>query len=40
VTPRSQAGRLIKLVNEIDSTSFVSVDDTRQVYRGYLGQRK
>lgn len=40
VTPRSQAGRLIKLVDEIDSTSFVTIDDTRQVYRGYIGQRK
>jgi len=35
VAPRKQVADIMALVNEIDETSFVTVDETRQVVRGY-----
>lgn len=35
VAPRKQADGMLHLVNEIDPTAFVTVDDTRRVVRGY-----
>ena len=36
VAPRRRAKRIIQLVDEVDATSFVTVEDARQVKRGYL----
>jgi uncharacterized protein YebE (UPF0316 family) len=35
VTPRKQVADIICLVNEVDATSFVTVEETRHVVRGY-----
>jgi uncharacterized protein YebE (UPF0316 family) len=35
VLPRKQLPALTKLINRIDARSFITVDDTRQVVRGY-----
>ena len=35
VAPRKQIAALLRLVNEVDATSFVTVEEARQVVRGY-----
>jgi len=35
VVPRKEVEDLILLINEIDATTFVTVEDTRRVVRGY-----
>ena len=35
IVPRKQIGDVIRLVNEVDATAFVTVQDARQVVRGY-----
>jgi uncharacterized protein YebE (UPF0316 family) len=35
IITRRQVADVIRLVNEIDATSFVTVEDTRKVVRGY-----
>ena len=35
VAPRKQVADVIRLVNEIDATTFVTIEDARQVVRGY-----
>lgn len=35
VTPRKRLGELLQLVNQTDANAFVTVDDKRQVLRGY-----
>jgi uncharacterized protein YebE (UPF0316 family) len=35
VTTRKQLAEVIRIVNEVDPTSFVTIDDARQVVRGY-----
>lgn len=36
VTPRKKVQEIIKLVNTVDARSFVTVEEARQVVRGYL----
>lgn len=36
VVPRKQAKKLLKLVNAVDADSFVTIEEARQVMRGYL----
>ncbi len=36
VAPRKQVADVIRQVNEVDATSFVTVEETRHVVRGYL----
>jgi uncharacterized protein YebE (UPF0316 family) len=40
VTHRKQVGEIIRLINEIDGTAFVTVEDTRKVVRGYRPIRR
>ena len=40
VTQRKQVGDVIRLVNKIDVTAFVIVEDTRKVVRGYRPMRR
>ncbi len=35
IAPRKQVHDVVRLVNELDATAFVTVEDTRQVMRGY-----
>jgi uncharacterized protein YebE (UPF0316 family) len=35
IAPRKQVREVIRLVNEVDATAFVTVQDARQVMRGY-----
>jgi uncharacterized protein YebE (UPF0316 family) len=35
VTPRRQTGDVIRLVNKVDATAFVTVEEARRVVRGY-----
>jgi uncharacterized protein YebE (UPF0316 family) len=35
VAPRKQTGAILRLVNEVDATSFVTVEEARQVIGGY-----
>lgn len=35
VAPRRQAREILRLVNEIDARSFVTIEEARQVVRGY-----
>lgn len=35
VAPRRRVADLVRLVNEVDATAFLVVEDTRQVVRGY-----
>ncbi len=35
IAPRKQIPELLRLVNEIDATAFVTVEDARQVLRGH-----
>jgi uncharacterized protein YebE (UPF0316 family) len=35
VAPRKQVANVIRLINEIDATTFVTVEDARKVVRGY-----
>ena len=35
ITRRKHVGEIIRLVNEIDAMAFVTVEETRQVMRGY-----
>ena len=36
VVPRRQVKGLLRLVNEIDDDSFVTIEEARKVMRGYL----
>ena len=35
VTPRRQTGDVIRLVNKVDATAFVTVEEARHVVRGH-----
>jgi uncharacterized protein YebE (UPF0316 family) len=35
VVPRKQVADVLRLVNEVDATSFITVEEARQVVRGY-----
>jgi uncharacterized protein YebE (UPF0316 family) len=35
VTPRRQTGDVIRLVNKVDATAFVTIEEARRVVRGY-----
>lgn len=35
VAPRKRASEIPRLVNEVDANSFVIVEETRQIVRGY-----
>jgi len=35
VVPRKRSNKLIRLINEVDEESFVTVEEARQVMRGY-----
>jgi uncharacterized protein YebE (UPF0316 family) len=40
IVPRKQIKEIIRLVNEVDATAFVTVQDARQVLRGYRALAK
>jgi uncharacterized protein YebE (UPF0316 family) len=35
VAPRKQAKNILRLVNEVDARSFVTIEEARRVVRGY-----
>lgn len=35
IAPRKDVATVVRLVNEVDATSFVTIEDTRHVMRGY-----
>lgn len=35
IVPRKEVHNVLRLVNEVDATTFVTVEDTRQVLRGF-----
>jgi uncharacterized protein YebE (UPF0316 family) len=35
VAPRKHLGDIVRLINSVDSTAFVTIEDARQVTRGY-----
>ncbi len=40
VIPRRFQGELVKIATAVDSESFVSVSDSRYLYRGYMGLKQ